>query len=406
MTFTTYKTLITITLLIFIYNACAQVGIGTTNPKAILDIKVNNASSPDFNDGLLIPRIDNFPVTNPTAEQHGMLVYLTTDNSFYYWNNLSNTWNKLIDSTIFTPSWNLTGNSGTVSGTEFIGTTDNQALDFRTNNILSIRITTNGRIEVFNTNNSVYIGEEAGNSIDVTAINNTLIGHQAGKNITDSSQRNNTMVGDRSGTFTISRDNSFFGQGSGYLNTSGRNNTFIGRSSGENNTLGSYNTFLGTKSGNRHNTGDFNLFLGNNSGFSNQTGENNVFIGSLSGKNNNGSNNTFVGESAGFDNLNGSLNVFIGNNAGSNSVGSNKLFIDNSNTSTPLIYGEFDNDLIQINGNLGVGITPSRKMHIKDVLRLEPRDIAPLNPAEGDIYVNKTDQHIYCYLNGSWKPLD
>jgi len=49
---------------------------------------------------------------------------------------------------------------------------------------------------------------------------------------------------------------------------------------------------------------------------------------------------------------------------------------------------------------------PQRSLHIRDVLRLEPRNSAPPNPAEGDIYVNSTNHSIYCYLDGDWKPLN
>lgn len=50
----------------------------------------------------------------------------------------------------------------------------------------------------------------------------------------------------------------------------------------------------------------------------------------------------------------GSGNVFLGHNAGYNEMGSNKLYIENSDISTPLIYGEFDNNLLQINGTLKI----------------------------------------------------
>jgi len=46
------------------------------------------------------------------------------------------------------------------------------------------------------------------------------------------------------------------------------------------------------------------------------------------------------------------------------------------------------------------------KVNIVDVLHLAPRSSAPSSPSEGDIYVNSTDHHIYCYLNGSWVQLD
>lgn len=45
------------------------------------------------------------------------------------------------------PAWSLTGNSGTTAGTNFIGTTDNQALDLRANNAIRLRFNTNGSIQ-------------------------------------------------------------------------------------------------------------------------------------------------------------------------------------------------------------------------------------------------------------------
>ncbi len=65
--------------------------------------------------------------------------------------------------------------------------------------------------------------------------------------------------------------------------------------------------------------------------------------------------NTAVGFSAGYNNITGNTNVFIGYLAGYNETGSNKLYIEASSSATPLIYGEFDNNLIAIYGNLGIG---------------------------------------------------
>jgi len=41
---------------------------------------------------------------------------------------------------------------------------------------------------------------------------------------------------------------------------------------------------------------------------------------------------------------------------------------------------------------------------VYSIMRLEPRSEPP-SPQNGDIYVNITNNHIYCYLNG-WKQLD
>ncbi|WP_186991923.1 hypothetical protein [Constantimarinum furrinae] len=74
----------------------AQVGIGNTEPQATLDITATNAATPSNEDGILIPRIDDFPSPPPTESQDGMMVFATGNGSptkgFYYWNNTTTTW--------------------------------------------------------------------------------------------------------------------------------------------------------------------------------------------------------------------------------------------------------------------------------------------------------------------------
>jgi len=69
--------------------AYAQVGIRTQDPKAVVDIRASDVNNPSNQDGILIPRIDQFPAISPTPAQTGMLVFLTTTDSsgFYYWDN-------------------------------------------------------------------------------------------------------------------------------------------------------------------------------------------------------------------------------------------------------------------------------------------------------------------------------
>ncbi|MTI29257.1 hypothetical protein E1171_00360, partial [Cytophagales bacterium RKSG123] len=124
--------------------------------------------------------------------------------------------------------------------------------------------------------------------------------------------------------------NSFFGYRAGLQTVDADGNTFIGYYAGAsepggNNFGGSWNTFTGYQAGHNIQAGNSNSFLGANAGFSNFWG----------------SNNTIVGSEAGFQNESGNANVFIGYQAGYNETGSNKLYIDNSNTSSPLIYGDF-----------------------------------------------------------------
>jgi hypothetical protein len=82
-------------LILISFSSFAQVGINNTNPQSTLDISASSVSLPTPTDGILIPRVSNFPITNPTANQQGMLVFLTTNSTFstifkpkgfYYWN--------------------------------------------------------------------------------------------------------------------------------------------------------------------------------------------------------------------------------------------------------------------------------------------------------------------------------
>ncbi|WP_121907761.1 hypothetical protein [Ulvibacter antarcticus] len=91
-------TFIAVSLVLSITVSKAQeVGIGTTDPKSTLDIQIANPSSPSNTDGLLIPRISNFPTTNPGNQQDGMIVFLTSatgtyKKGFHYWDNTPKKW--------------------------------------------------------------------------------------------------------------------------------------------------------------------------------------------------------------------------------------------------------------------------------------------------------------------------
>ena len=197
---------------------------------------------------------------------------------------------------------------------------------------------------------NTYVGYEAGNS-NTTGVYNTFGGVQAGY------------------SNTVAHYNTFFGYNAGYSNTTGTNNTFIGHFTGRNNdgdynsfygahcgnsnTIGSFNTLTGYRAGYSNTTGSANTFVGFQAGYSNTTGRINSFIGYEAGYNNTtGLFNTFLGTSAGYSNTEGYGNVFLGYQAGYNETGSRKLYIHNSDTTSPLVYGEFDNRSLQINGNL------------------------------------------------------
>lgn len=136
--------------------------------------------------------------------------------------------------------------------------------------------------------------------------------------------------------------NAFYGYQAGKINTSsGVNNTFIGHQSGLNNTSGQSNTYVGNNSGG--NGGNANISLGYQAGVSD--GNNNIFIGNKSGAEDSGT---------------GDGNIYIGHNAGfANTDYGNRLIIDNGlypqETTTPLIWGDFANDLLKFHGKIGIG---------------------------------------------------
>jgi hypothetical protein len=171
---------------------------------------------------------------------------------------------------------------------------------------------------------------------------NTYAG--ASGNLSNSAS-NNSFFGAESGiNISSGNANTFYGTRSGKVTSTGTVNTFIGFSSGLSNTIGSFNTFLGASSGHQITTGGYNVFLGNESGSLVTTGSSNVYIGhSASYYNVTGSNNVAIGVAAGpiFNQSSGSGNVYIGSGAGNTDTGSNHLYIANTNTTTPIILGDF-----------------------------------------------------------------
>jgi hypothetical protein len=198
-----------------------------------------------------------------------------------------------------------------------------------------------------NNRKNLFLGQDAGlntaSATTIQAANNTFVGYQAGY------------------SNTTGTSNLFYGASAGYSNTTGDVNIYIGEKAGYSSTTASFNTYIGQNAGYSTTTGFANLFIGNSTGADNTTGQQNIYLGaSAFQQNSTGSNNTIIGVFAGLNNITGSGNVFIGHSVGFNETGSNKLYIDNSNTSTPLIHGDFSTNALTINGTLAT--TGSIKM--------------------------------------------
>jgi hypothetical protein len=149
-----------ILLFININSLNAQVGIGNSSPASTLDISAINGTGTTTNvDGILIPRVDRQRALSMTAIPASTLIYVNSiltgtatgqaininSTGFYYFDSSTSIWTKL-DPT--GNDWSITGNTGTLASTNFIGTTD--AIDFisKTNNTERTRITSAGNFGV------------------------------------------------------------------------------------------------------------------------------------------------------------------------------------------------------------------------------------------------------------------
>jgi len=265
--------------------------------------------------------------------------------------------------------------------------------------------------------NNVYVGVDAGKD-NTLGLKNVFIGYNSG--YSNKEGQHNVFIGDGSGYNNIGTAgtntypgnfNIFIGYHSGYANKTGQSNVYIGEDAARTIENGVWNTFVGKQSGYSLTTGKWNVFLGAGTGEFMSGGQSNVLIGNAAGSNSNaGDENVIIGNAAGVNNqgdMNGvedlsknviigtracfegfgennvvlgyyagynltpvtsTGNVIIGYKAGFNETGSNKLYIDNSYdaVSSPLIYGDFEDNLLRFNAHVGIGVAPvtSYKLYV------------------------------------------
>ncbi len=80
------KKVIYLILTLSSFCAFSQVGIGTTNPQATLDVREADPSSPGSEAGIAIPQVSTLPSSGNRA---GQIVCLTTNNAYYYYTGAS-----------------------------------------------------------------------------------------------------------------------------------------------------------------------------------------------------------------------------------------------------------------------------------------------------------------------------
>ncbi len=278
---------------------------GSISPSAVFEAAATTK-------GMLIPRVTTAQMNAISAPSLGLMVFNTNLNCLHFY---FSGWKSQCDPANL-GAWSLLGNSGTVDGTNFIGTTDNIPLSIRVNNQKA------GRVDHL--------------------LNNAFWGYQAGNAIT--SGTDNVAMGTTAlSTMTTGTHNVAIGGQSALSNTTGIRNVTLGYHSGRNGTFSnsiligyqaglqnaaSNNVFMGSLSGSLTNTGADNIALGYLSLFSNISGANNVAIGSSALTTVNGWGNTAVGFRSGMSMQIANANVAVGDSALLNNVlGSNNTML-------------------------------------------------------------------------------
>lgn len=323
-----------------------NVGIGTPTPNAsaLLDVSATDK-------GLLIPCMSKTQRTAIAAPANGLLVFQNAPDSmgFYYYN--SGSWIWLQNASGAGSGWSTTGNAGTDTSVNFIGTTELKPLAFRVNNkkagLISLDNTALGYYALNNAKNTAFwntaIGYNTLANIENGAYNtalgftamqeflngnsNTGIGLAALKGLKNGN--NNIGIGAQSSGITKGSNNIVFSNGNAVgLNTTDSliDNVIIGNHPGNPFYLYSNkNVLVGTHAGGNLIYGGTLVAVGDSAAASNSTGFSNVAIGAKAlAKNTSKSNLVAVGDSALFNNGSGATTASqaVGNTA----VGSKSLF--------------------------------------------------------------------------------
>jgi hypothetical protein len=115
-----------------------QIGINTSNPhpSSILDLTSTSK-------GLLIPRLSTLQRNSIMNPAEGLMIYDNTLKGFYGFDGTN--WSQNV---FGSTKWSLNGNSGTDPVNDFIGTTDDQPISFRTGGVAAMTVRADGRVNI------------------------------------------------------------------------------------------------------------------------------------------------------------------------------------------------------------------------------------------------------------------
>ncbi len=346
-------------------------------------------------------------------------------------------------------AWALLGNAGTDSTLNFVGTTDNNPLIFKTNNTEKIRVTTAGNVGIGISNplqklsimdanvNAVPFGISDNSNFvrftidyegdSTTAYTNIRLDPKPKSN-TDQAQfrffRTTNTTGPKSVVFFRGNNTT---QGSAQIGIDGLNSYFqnhggnfgigtfnpLGKFHVNNDAVGSDSSFIVTTAG------DVGIGTSSPNAKLNVVGEEislngweNACISLTTGS---GLNRRPMGFYA-FDQV-GQNEWFIGRPYSPFAVGQSDCFVIqrlntsvHSFTTSAILSGSAIPTatqrffVVKNNGFIGIGTdSPARTLHVNAVMRLEPIATAPTSPAKGDMYFDSTLNKLRVYDGTVWQ---
>ncbi|WP_312394656.1 hypothetical protein [Chryseobacterium sp.] len=403
----------------------AQIGINTANPSTSLDIVATNATGTSNNvDGLLAPRVDRARALSMASIPTGTIIYVNdiatgtatgqavnvTAVGYYYFE--AGVWQRIsTPSGVSAQSWSLTGNAGTTPGTNYLGTSDNQNVIFKRNNVQAGMLTASNTafgvssipITATGTGNTA-LGSTALSTL-TTGAGNTAFGATALSTVTTGARNVGIGLNAARGVTTGSTNIAIGGNSLQNPSAAGiQRNIAIGDNSLFNNVSGNSNVSIGVNTGTAITAATNNVLIGDTAGGVSLNGDNNTVVGSIAGASlTTGTNNVILGASAGSNITTGGTNIAIGNNSQiPTATASNQMNIGNA------IFGTgMTGTLASPNGNIGIGTsTPARRLEVnaatapirvsnlQAIATGSPTTTVPLilDTATGDIYQGRASE--------------
>ncbi len=313
---------------------------------------------------LIVPRYANLTAITAAipSPQTGMMVYNIGTQSYWYYNG---SWTNF-SVTVSGNSWATTGNASTNPASNFFGTTDNNDLVFKRNNILV------GKID--DALNNTSFGQNA-LAANISGDFNTALGYYA--LATNTYGHRNTAIGQKSLLYnTTGAYNTAIGLGSLFSNSSGYSNTANGYGSMQSNTAGFGNTANGLQALYANTIGEYNTANGLNSLYRNTYGNSNTASGTNAANyNTTGDGNTAMGASSLFSNSTGGYNTAYGTVALSNlTTGNNNIGLG-AGVNVPNNAGNYQMSIGNViygadmsttaSGRIGIGVqVPTEKLEV------------------------------------------